>query len=67
LELKLKDGWGDYFLSGLAAGVVLAIAMVLCVYQDMSVNEVLTWVFLLVVSLLFSIWSFISGSKVKRA
>lgn len=65
MELKLKDGWLDYFMSGVLIG---AFGVVLSFFQAFQTEihitfEVILGLFVLV---LFSVFSFIMGCRVKR-
>ena len=63
MEFKLKNGWLDYFLSGVLAGVFVMALMIFQLRPDIvGFEQFLVGVFLLSVSIAF----FVDGCRVKK-
>jgi len=65
MEFKLKEGWLDYFMSGLLIGAV-AVLLSFFQYFQTGVNITIEIVFWLFAIVLLSVFSFIMGCRVKK-
>ena len=62
MEFELKDGWWDYFFSGVFAGLFAMIVMLVQVFESVGIRQFLMGV----VFALLSVAIFLNGCRVKR-
>jgi len=65
MEFKLKEGWFDYFMSGLLIGAVVVLLSAIQYFQT-EVKITMEMMLGLFVIVALSVFSFISGCRVKK-
>lgn len=65
MELRLKAGWSDYFISGAVVGALASLLYFIYSFQEEVKMDV--WTILGILALVsFSIFAFVMGCRVKR-
>lgn len=67
MEFKLKEGWSDYLIAGFCIGILFSVLTFIQLFQtqvNISIN--LETILLLLAVVVFSVFSFIMGCRVKK-
>jgi len=67
MELKLKDGWWDYFLSGFFVEFLICFLIIIFAFPEILSLLPYQSIFIIFTLLIMSVAYFIKGCKVKKS